>query len=139
MNILGIPGLMEGLFNVLDRVLPDKAARDEAKLKLLELQQAGEFKQIDALVSGDQGQVSINVEEAKSDNLFKSGWRPFIGWVCGSSLAYQYIGHPMLEWFAAMNNVAGPPKLDLADLITILLGMLGLGAYRTFEKKNGVA
>ena len=138
-NILKIAGITDILDKVIDRVLPDKEKAAEAKLKVRELDQAGEFKQIEALIESDRGQVLVNVEEAKSDSLFKSGWRPFIGWVCGVSLAYQYIGSPLLAWMSAMEGVAAPPRLDLADLITILLGMLGLGAYRTYEKRTRVA
>ena len=70
-----------------------------------------------------------------------AGWRPAIGWICGSALAWNYIVQPIVEWLAVLNGVdlAGTPKLDTGELTTILLGMLGLGGLRTYEKRLGVA
>ena len=85
-------------------------------------------------------QTDINKEEAKHPNWFISGWRPFIGWTCGVALAYHYVASPFLVWFLSIFNVTTTvPVLDMGALITLLFGMLGLGAYRTYEKKQGVA
>lgn len=124
---------------VLDRVLPDKGKRDEAKLKLLEMQQKGELAELDALVKSDAGQAAVNLEEAKSESLFKSGWRPGFGWLGVAGLGYQVILHPMLVWIATIEQIPVPPPLDIADLMTIVTGMLGLGAMRSHDKKHGVA
>jgi hypothetical protein len=88
-----------------------------------------------------QGQMQTNQTEASNANVFVSGWRPFIGWVCGAALVYHYILRPMLPWLLALLGKPMPPipPLDMGDLITILLGMLGLGGLRTYEKKQGVA
>lgn len=85
-------------------------------------------------------QIDVNKAEAASDSIFVAGWRPFIGWVCGAALAYQYIAMPLFVWLAELTAgrpVPAPPKLD-DQLTTILLGMLGLGGLRTFEKVKGV-
>ena len=127
------------LEKVFDRVFPNPEEKAKAQLEVLKMQQAGEFKVMEALVSGDAGQHMVNAEEAKSDSLFKSGWRPAVGWICALALACQFFLIPLLGW-AAVNGLgwAAPPKLELDELITILMGMLGLGAFRTYEKVRGV-
>ena len=119
---------------VLDRVIPDKGAAAEAKLKLLELQQSGELARLTAETELAKGQLEINKVEAASGNLFVAGWRPSVGWVCSLALVYQFFLRPALITF-------GKPAPDLAmgDLVTILLGLLGLGAMRTTEKIKGVS
>ena len=80
-------------------------------------------------------QTEINKIEAKHQNIFVSGWRPFIGWVCGSALAYQFILRDFISY--SMNLMGStaelPPSLDISQLISILLAMLGMAGYRTFE------
>lgn len=125
---------------VIDRVLPDQAAKDAAKLALLQLNQTGELAQLTADASLAQGQIATNTAEAGSSSLFVSGWRPFIGWVCGSGLAYQFVLAPVASWAAALaGHAVAMPALDLSTLLTLLLGMLGLGGLRTVEKINKVA
>ena len=86
------------------------------------------------------GQIAINKEEAKHKNVFVSGWRPFIGWVCGTALAFHFIVFPMIMWLCLIANKVIPntPALDMQSLMTILGGLLGLGGLRTFEKFKGV-
>ena len=119
---------------LIDRLWPDPAQADAAKLELLKLQQSGELAQI-------TGQLDINKVEAASPNVFTSGWRPAIGWVCGLARAYTYIGYPLLLWAAAIWwPGVKPPTLGTGDMLfELLLGMLGLGGLRTFEKVKGVA
>lgn len=127
--------------SVLDRVLPEdpeKAAA--AKLEMLKLAQDGELKELDASLQMALGQLEINKVEAGSDSLFKSGWRPATGWVCVSGLFYQLMMRPVAGWI--MENTIHwnlPPSLEMDTLLTILFGLLGLGAYRTFEKVKGKA
>jgi hypothetical protein len=120
---------------LIDRFFPSKTDQDNAKLKLLEMQQQGEFKWIETMKASDTAQAAVNAEEAKSESLFKSGWRPFIGWVCGTSFAYQMVIRPLSSWLSVNYFQLEPlPPLDMESLVTILFGMLGLGAYRTYEK-----
>jgi hypothetical protein len=85
-------------------------------------------------------QTDVNKVEAASSDPFTSRWRPFIGWVCGSALAWHYIGRPVASWFLLMTGAEAPiPEVELGDLLVILLGMLGLGGLRTAEKLRGVA
>lgn len=81
-------------------------------------------------------QGEINVEEAKSASTFVAGWRPFVGWVCGFALAYNYVLFPLIAYIAKCISDSAPPMppLDTGELVTILIGMLGLGGLRTAEK-----
>jgi len=77
-------------------------------------------------------QAEINKIEAQHRTIFVAGWRPFIGWVCGFALAYNFILRDLLVWFIGPEQV--PPALQMEHLMTVLIGMLGLGGMRTFEK-----
>ena len=77
-------------------------------------------------------QGEINKVEAQHRNIFVAGWRPFIGWVCGFALAYNFVLRDLLIWFLGQEQV--PPALQMEHLMTVLVGMLGLGGMRTFEK-----
>lgn len=119
---------------LLDKVLPDTEAANKAKADLLQMQVRGE---LDALL----GQLDINKEEAKSASVFVSGWRPFIGWVCGSALAYVAILEPVLRFASVVwwDYHGVFPVIDTELTMQVLLGMLGLGAMRSFDKFKGVA
>ncbi len=87
-----------------------------------------------------QNQTDINKIEAASTNLFVSGWRPFIGWICGYALAYVAIIEPALRFIAAMAGYEGDfPTIDTTITMQVLMGMLGLGGMRSYEKVKGVA
>jgi hypothetical protein len=77
-------------------------------------------------------QSEINKVEAQHRTIFVAGWRPFIGWVCGVALAYNFVLRDLLIWFLGQEQV--PPALQMEHLMTVLVGMLGLGGMRTFEK-----
>lgn len=81
-------------------------------------------------------QTEVNIEEAKHENLWVSGWRPFVGWVCGCSFAWQFLIQPLITYIAVMSGHPVPelPVFDFYALNTVLMGMLGLGALRTYEK-----
>ncbi|HEX5109879.1 MAG TPA: 3TM-type holin [Vicinamibacterales bacterium] len=124
---------------IIDKVIPDPAAKAAAQLKLLELQQAGELKVLDADLQIALAQADINKTEASDPSLFKSGWRPAVGWVCVVGLFYTFLGQPLIAWASTAYGVPAPPSLDMGDLFTLLAGMLGLGGFRTFEKMKKVA
>ena len=79
-------------------------------------------------------QAEINKVEAQHRTIFVAGWRPFIGWVCGFALAYNFVLRDLLIWLLGQEGV--PPALQMEHLMTVLVGMLGLGGMRTFEKLN---
>lgn len=109
---------------------PDKQAQLDFQLK--ELADKAQARETALL----QGQIDTNKEEAKNANLFVSGWRPFIGWICGGTLAYTWIVAPLGK---AVFHLAEMPALSPDAVYPIVLGMLGLGVQRTWEKMNGVA
>lgn len=126
---------------VIDKLWPDPAQRDAAKLELLKMQQNGELAQLTAETELAKAQLAVNAEEAKSSSVFVSGWRPAVGWVCVLGLTYTFLIRPVLAWASgfATPPMPVPPPLDMGDLLTLLLGMLGLGGLRTAEKFKGVA
>jgi len=77
-------------------------------------------------------QTKINEIEAQHRTVFVAGWRPFIGWVCGVALAYNFVIRDLFVW--ALQPETVPPALQMEQLMTVLLGMLGLGGLRTYEK-----
>ena len=88
-----------------------------------------------------KGQLEVNKAEAASASVFKGGWRPFIGWTCGFAFAYHFVVQPFMLFAAAMFDLDIPPLpvFDMSTLMTVLMGMLGLGGLRTYEKKTGVS
>jgi len=85
-------------------------------------------------------QVEVNKAEAASGSLFKGGWRPFVGWICGFALLYHFILSPLIIFIVALTGAAIPPlpEFDMGSLMTVLLGMLGIGGLRTYEKQKGL-
>lgn len=135
-----IGGLIEAGLKLIDKVIPDPQAKQQAQLELLRLQQAGELKQLEADLQLSLAQTAINVEEAKSPDNFRGGWRPFVGWVCGFGLAVQFLVGPLATWGSALaGHPTQFPDLDLSTLLTLLFGMLGLGALRSYDKTKGTA
>lgn len=131
--------IIGGIFKTLDKIIPDPAERMMAKQKLLEMEQAKELEYLRADVQLAVEQIKVNAAEAANANPFVSGWRPGVGWVCVFGFGYQFVGQPLLAWVSTILGYPTPPTLVLGDLMTILVGMLGLGAYRTTEKIKGVA
>ena len=88
-----------------------------------------------------KGQIEINKAEAQHRSLFVAGWRPFVGWTCGVALAYHFVVAPLVLFATAYAGVEIPalPEFDMGSLLTVLMGMLGLGGLRTFEKFKGLS
>lgn len=84
-------------------------------------------------------QIQVNKVEAASSSLFTSGWRPFIAWVCGFALAYSSILEPILRFIARVgfDYLGEFPEIDDDITLQVLLGMLGLGAMRSYDKVQG--
>ena len=86
-----------------------------------------------------KGQLEVNKVEAAHKSLFVAGWRPAIGWICGLGMASNFILIPMANFILALTGSAiVVPLLDTGEMMPVLMGMLGLGAMRTYEKKQGV-
>jgi hypothetical protein len=133
--------LVGPVLDIVNKIIPTPMTAEQkvqAQYQLLQLQQTGDLAQLNAQLQATAQQTDTNKVEAASPNMFVAGWRPFIGWVCGSGLAYQYLADPLISWFAAIMHYPMPPSLDLGTLITMLAGLLGLGGMRTVEKLNGI-
>jgi hypothetical protein len=118
---------------LLDHFFPDPTKKAEAALELLKLQQSGELAQMTA-------QTDINKVEAASPNLLVAGGRPAMIWCCVFIFAMNYLIGPLCTWASALVGHPTPfPQLDMAGIMPVLMGLLGLGAYRTYEKVNDSA
>ena len=124
----------------IEKIWPDANKRAEEMRKLEELRQKGDLAELNAHVQLMLAQIDVNKEQAKSKSMFVAGSRPFIIWVCGFGLAFQYILYPLLVWVWAFAAIPGtpPPPLDISTMMPLLLGLLGLGTMRSFDKKNKV-
>lgn len=123
---------------IIDKIFPDKTQAEQAKLEVFKLQQAGELQQAQNEFQLAIEQIKTNAVEAASGSRWVAGWRPFIGWISGAALAWNYILFPFYSYTVKLFNVAAPPMfaLDNSELMTLLLGMLGLGAMRSYDKKQ---
>ena len=85
-------------------------------------------------------QIAVNKEEAASGSIFKGGWRPFIGWVCGIAFFYHFVLNPIILFVIAIIGIEIPtlPEFQMNTLLTVLGGMLGIGGLRTYEKQKGL-
>jgi phenylpyruvate tautomerase PptA (4-oxalocrotonate tautomerase family) len=125
--------LVDPVSNILDKVVEDK----DQKAKLAHEIATMAERHAQELA---RGQIEINKEEAKSRNIFIAGWRPFVGWTCGLALFWHFLGLPVTLFITGWFDLQHPPlpEFDMQSLMTVLLGMLGLGGMRTFEKFKGV-
>ena len=120
--------LIDPISNILDKFVADK-----------DLKQKLEHELKTELHRANMAQIEVNKEEAKHRTVFVAGWRPFTGWVCATALAYHFILEPVIVFGLALYNIQLTlPQFDMASLLTVLMGMLGLGGLRTYEKKEGL-
>lgn len=126
---------------VIDRLWPDEAQRDLAKLELLKMQQSGELAQLTADTALATAQIGVNAENAKSSSVFVSGARPFILWGCGFAMIYAAMLEPMMRFLAVVvfGYLGSFPVLDTTLTTQVLLGLLGLAGMRSVDKIKGVA
>ena len=117
-----LSALAPAAMTILEKAIPDKDLREKLSHEIATMAD----RQMSA-------QIEVNKVEAAHKSLFVAGWRPAIGWICGLALLYSTIVSPILGiWFIV-------PEVDTSLLTTVLMGMLGLGAMRTFEKTKGVS
>jgi hypothetical protein len=140
-DLTGLGAVFNMGSKIIDKIWPDKAEAERAKIELFKMTQAGEFKELEAEIERARMQVDVNIAEAQSGSLFKGGWRPFAGWVCGFGMMYSVLLQPLATGFirAFVPDSAAfvMPDVDTSVLMTLLLGMLGLGGMRTFERNAG--
>lgn len=129
MDLLGIGSVIESVGKVAENFVTTDKERMTLELEARKLDQAN-----------DMAQMAVNTEEAKSTSTFVSGWRPFVGWVCGFALFYVSILNPLMQFVATYYGYTGKfPDIDTNITMQVLFGMLGLGGMRTYEKTKGVA
>jgi len=140
MNPLFLAPILELGKGLINRFFPDPAQAAAAQLELLKMAQTGELAQLAAEAEIAKAQIAVNQVEAASTSIWVSGWRPFVGWVCGAAFAYKFVLAPALAFaLAVAGHPIELPVLDFTEMSTVLLGMLGIGALRTVEKVKGVA
>lgn len=126
---------------LIDRLWPDKAQQDAAKLELLRMQQSGELAQLAAETEITKAQLAVNHAEASSADPFTSRARPFILWTCGVAMGYVSIVDPLARFAATVGfGYTGEfPVIDTTITLQVLLGLLGLGGMRSVEKIKRVS
>ena len=134
LDALGIGAIADFATNLVNRFFPDKTESEKAQLSLI-------LTTMQNQMSMNQGQMDANKAEAANPSLFVSGWRPFVGWVCGGACAWNWVGLPLVLFLtkAFGHPVDGIAPADLTQMLPLLMGMLGMGALRTYEKTQGVA
>ena len=128
-----ISSLIGPVTGILDKVIEDK----DQKAKLAhEIATMSDTHAQQALLS----QLEINKAEAASGSLFKGGWRPFVGWVCGVAFAYHFVLQPLIVFILTVFGLDIPelPEFDMSTLLTTLGGLLGIGGLRSYEKTKGL-
>ena len=127
-NLLG-GDLVKSVGGIIDSLHTSQEEKDNAKIKLQALENELKTKQID-----------VNKVEAVHRSIFVAGWRPFLGWVSGISVAFVYLFQPFIVMVLKIfGSDIELPTLDLSQLMPLILGMLGLGGLRSFEKARGIS
>jgi hypothetical protein len=118
---------------LLDKVIEDKDQKAKLAHELATM--------ADKLAHEQQlAQLAINKEEASSGSLFKGGWRPCIGWICGIAFGYHFVLQPVIVFVLTIFGVTivNLPEFEMNTLLTVLGGMLGIGGLRSYEKSKGL-
>jgi len=129
---MGIPiigDIINAVKDLAGEVIVDKDKKNEILFKLKELEDKADSRLHDELM----GQIEINKVEAAHSSIFVAGWRPFIGWVGGVSLAYTFTLSPLLAFVFDRTDM---PVVNTGELMTLVMAMLGVGAMRSYDKKN---
>jgi hypothetical protein len=129
-----LQALIGPVTGLLDKVIEDK----DQKAKLAhEIATMAEKQAHEAAMA----QVEVNKAEAQHKSLFVSGWRPSVGWTCSLALFYHFIANPIILFTVGItgHDIPPLPEFDMNSLMTVLMGLLGLGGLRTFEKTKGIA
>ena len=131
-----LKALIDPIATLLDKFIPD--ADERAKLAH-DIATTAQRHAHEAAMA----QVEVNKQEAQHRSMFVAGWRPFVGWTCAAALAYHFVLQPLIVFaLVVFPDTPVPvnelPKFDMQSLMTVLLGMLGLGGLRTYEKTKGM-
>jgi hypothetical protein len=123
------PVLLPFISTVVNKIFPNAEDAQKAQAELLKLAQQSDFKQME-----------INLAQSTSDNVFISGARPCIMWVCAFIFGYNYLLQPLFIFILTLfdKQITTLPVFKIDEILPVLLGMLGLGGLRTFEKIKGI-
>ncbi len=129
-----LESLIAPITGLLDKFIPDADERNRLAHEIATMSERHAHELA-------KGQIEVNKAEAAHSSMFVAGWRPFVGWSCGLALAWHFLGQPLTVFVIAYAGVEAPPlpAFEMESLLTVLLGMLGLGGLRTFEKTKNVA
>lgn len=135
---MGIPILGDIINAVKDlagEVIVDKDKKNEILLKIKEIEDRADERFHAELM----GQIEVNKVEAAHPSVFVAGWRPAIGWISAVGLGWQFVLAPFTETVAKLFGWNGAmPVVDSEALLMLILGMLGIGAQRSFDKAKGI-
>ena len=127
-----LPAILPTVGKLVDKLFPDEEAAKREKLKI-------EQELLKQLQSVDLAQIEVNKVEA-AGNMLQRSWRPTIGWVCALAFAYHFLVQPMIIFIASISGQQIPlPAFDMSALMSVTMGLLGLGGLRTFEKMKGIS
>lgn len=130
MSLVPFEGAIEAVVGVVNKFIPDTAARDAAKAEITTLM-------LNVAAQQDAAQADINKVEA-AGNFFESGWRASIGWTCSLSFVGHYVIVPTFLFArSCWGGMCIPPAYDMGELNNVLYLLLGFGAYRTVDKTIG--
>ena len=124
----GKGGALKTIAKVVDEIHTSEEEKLDKKILMQRIQQKLAEKQLD-----------VNAKEASHRSIFVAGWRPFIGWIGGLALMFEFILSPCIEWyakFAGLNLTA--PEIQTGPLLAIVTSMLGVAGMRSFEKAKGL-
>ena len=123
-----IRDLINPVSKILDKFIVDK----DLKVKL-------EHEIKTEIQRANLAQIDVNKAEAQHRSIFVAGWRPFIGWICAVAMGYHFVLQPIIVFVLSANGVNYDlPEFDMGSLMTIVLGILGLGGMRSWEKAKGI-
>ena len=127
-----LASLIGPVVGLLDKFIEDKDQKNKLAHEIATMAQKHAHE-------ANMGQIDINKNEANHRSIWVAGWRPACGWICAAALGWHFILQPIVLFLAAVFNIVLPvPSFDMGSLMTVLMGMLGLGSLRTFEKQKGV-
>jgi hypothetical protein len=129
-SLFGGGNIVKAVGDTIDNLFTSDEERLEKEIELTKAEQEYKYKHAKLIADQNIAQTKVNVEEARSGNMFVAGWRPAIGWVGALALFYQFIVYPIVGYFVA--NM--PEPLDYSMLFTIITGMLGIAGLRSYDK-----
>ena len=124
--------MLKDLINPVSKILDKFIVDKDLKVKL-------EHEIKTEIQRANLAQIDVNKAEAQHRSIFVAGWRPFIGWICAVAMGYHFVLQPIIVFVLSANGVNYDlPEFDMGSLMTIVMGILGLGGMRSFEKYKGI-